>query len=202
MGYHRAGFDVTGVDIAPQPRYPFTFHQGDAMTWPLDGYDVIHASPPCQYYSQMSNSRPGLADTYPDLVEPTRALLERSGLPYVMENVMGAGLADATDLHGRFGVLLCGSMFGLRLYRHRAFETSQPFAALHHPRHDIPASKAGHWQPGTIISVSGHTGSLAVAKAAMGIDWMIGDELSEAIPPAYTEHIGAQLLDHLQAVAS
>lgn len=104
-GYHRAGFDVVGVDINPQPNYPFEFHQADAMTFPLDGFDAIHASPPCQRYSRMSTSRPTLAATYPDLVAPIRERIERG--PYVIENVPGAPLVDP--------LVLCGGGDGDRL---------------------------------------------------------------------------------------
>jgi DNA (cytosine-5)-methyltransferase 1 len=201
MGYHRAGFDVVGVDIAAQPRYPFEFHQGDAMTWPLDGYDAVHASPPCQADSQMTNCRPGVAATYPRLIGPTRERLQAWGGPWVIENVDGAGLPGQADLFGADGLMLCGFMFGLRLYRHRFFETSQPIRAPHHPRHLIPASKAGHWEPGTIMSVEGNFAPVAEARAAMGIDWANRAELGEAIPPAYTEYIGGQLMDVVGAGA-
>jgi DNA (cytosine-5)-methyltransferase 1 len=202
VGYARAGFDVVGVDISPQPRYPFEFIQADALDVLadaefLDGFDVIHASPPCQAYSVMSSCRPGLASDYPELVDGVRDLLDISGRPYVIENVPGAGLATSSDLFGRHGVLLCGRMFGLKLYRHRAFETSFPSTAPVHPVHDVPASKAGHWRPGTVISVSGNCSPIALAREAMGIDWMTRDELAESIPPTYTEFIGAQLIDHL-----
>jgi DNA (cytosine-5)-methyltransferase 1 len=204
VGYARAGFDVVGVDLAPQPRYPYEFHQADALEYVRKhwrGFDAIHASPPCQAYSAMSNCRPGLAESYPELVGEVRGLLEETGRPYVIENVIGAGLAQAPDLMGRGGVLLCGRMFGLQLYRHRVFESSFPIATPPHPRHDVPASKAGHWKPGTIISVSGNCSPIAVARAAMGIDWMNRGELAEAIPPAYCEHIGEQLLAHLGVAA-
>lgn len=197
MGYYRAGWDVTGVDIVPQPHYPFEFHQDDALAFDLHGFDAVHTSPPCQFYSDMSHCRPGLSDTYPDLVSRVRHMLRSWGGPYVIENVPGSPVAAASDLFGREGVLLCGRMFGLKLYRHRLFETSWPVSAPHHPRHDIPASKAGHWKPGTIISVSGNCAPIAVAREAMGIDWMNRDELAEAIPPAYTSFIGNSLADHL-----
>jgi DNA (cytosine-5)-methyltransferase 1 len=203
MGYHRAFpvAEIVGVDINPQPRYPFTFVQADAMTYPLDGFDFIHASPPCQSYSAMSACRPGLADSYPDLLDATRGRLTASGVPWAIENVATAPLAGADDLFGTYGVTLCGRMFGLRLYRHRRFETSfsvtQPDCS-----HVTPASKAGHWRPGTIISVSGNCSPIAIARAAMGIDWMNRDELSESIPPAYTEHIGHALAAHLMERAA
>jgi DNA (cytosine-5)-methyltransferase 1 len=102
---------------------------------------------------------------------------------------------------GRYGVTLCGRMFGLELYRHRLFECSTPVPAPNHPAHLIPASKAGHWEPGTVISVSGNCSPIAVARAAMGIDWMNRDELSEAIPPAYAEYIGRHLLNAMREAA-
>src|SRR5262252_358856 len=114
MGYWRAGFDVTGVDVVPQPSYPFTFVQADALAYPLDGFDAVHASPPCQAYSVATgNARRG---DHVDLYEPVRRRLEASGLPWVIENVIGAPY--------RQGVVLCGSMFGLRVRRHRNFEAS------------------------------------------------------------------------------
>ena len=195
-GYHRAGFDVVGVDIAPQPNYPFEFNQDDALDF-LEGnyraFDAIHASPPCQRYSAMSNCRPGLADEYADLVHLTRTMLLNTGLPYVIENVPGSPLENP--------VMLCGQMFGLELYRHRLFETSFPVGTPAHPEHVIPASKAGHWKPGTIMSISGHVAPIAVAKKAMGIDWMNRNELAESIPPVYTDYIGRRLLDALELAA-
>lgn len=189
MGYHRAGFDVVGVDIAPQPHYPFEFHQADAMTFSLDGFDAIHASPPCQHASAMTKCRPGLAATYPNLIPATRERLATTGLPYVIENVVGAALVNP--------LLLCGSMFGLDLHRHRLFESNVPLPLMLHGGHDRPTSPAGHWRPGTIISVSGNCSPIAEARRVMGIDWMNRNELSEAIPPAYTEFIGRQLMAHI-----
>ena len=189
MGYHRAGFEVVGVDLYPQPHYPFEFRQADALTAPLDGFDAIHASPVCQRFSAMSTCRPGLSDEYPDFIVAVRARLQAAGVPWVIENVPGSPL--------RLPVTLCGHMFGLRLYRHRLFETSFPLAAPTHQPHTLPASKAGHWVPGTIISVAGHCAPIKEARAAMGIDWMPRNELAEAIPPAYTEWVGRQLLEVL-----
>jgi len=191
MGYYRAGFDVVGVDINPQSRYPFEFHQGDAMTWPLEGFDAIHASPPCQAYSVASKCRPGLAETYPDLVASVRELLKASGLPYVIENVLGAPMINPT--------LLCGQMFGLDLFRHRLFESNieLPFMLHGHSKVGSQAggsSYKGGWRPGKIISVAGNCAPIAEARRAMGIDWMDRRGLAEAIPPAYTEWVGAQLL--------
>jgi DNA (cytosine-5)-methyltransferase 1 len=198
MGYHRAGFEVVGVDINPQPRYPFEFHQGDAMTWPLDGFDAVHASPPCQRFSAMTACRPGLSGDYPDYVDAMRQRLKASGLPYVLENVPGSPLASGSDLFGAHGATLCGHMFGLGLYRHRIFETSFAVTEPQHPEHVTPASKAGHWTPGTIVSVCGNCSPISVAREAMGIDWMNRSELAESIPPAYTEFIGESLMGVLK----
>ena len=181
MGYHRAGFDVFGVDLAPQPRYPFEFHQGDAILFLAEHgreFDVIHASPPCQHYSQMSNCRPGLSDDYPDLIPITRAVLNLVDRPWVIENVPGSTL--------RPDLILCGCMVGLELYRSRWFESDEPavfWSQPEHPQHKIPGSRAGHWEPGTIISVSGNCAPIKVARKAMGIDWMNRGELAESIRP-------------------
>ncbi len=194
-GYQRAGFEVYGVDAFHQPNYcGDEFVISDAM-WALGNvdflntFDAVHASPPCQGYSNMSHCRPGLAAKYPLLIEPVRLELQRWGGRYIIENVPGAPLHDPT--------VLCGTMFGLRLYRHRLFETNFPTVAPKHPEHTVPASKAGHWKPGTIMSVAGHVAPIKEAREAMGIDWMTRDELGEAIPPAYTEHIGNQLKEAL-----
>lgn len=196
-GYRRAGWDVTCVDIAPQPRNPFTFIQADALHYLAEhfrNYDAVHISPPCQRFSGMSACRPGLSDDYPDLIAAARSLLELTGLPYVIENVPRSPL--------RPDLVLCGQMFGLELYRHRIFETNWFAWQPEHPKHVTPASRAGHWKPGTIMSVSGHVAPIAEAKRAMGIDWMTRDELAEAIPPAYTEHVGRQLIEHIGRAAA
>jgi DNA (cytosine-5)-methyltransferase 1 len=186
VGYARAfpGAVIAGVDIEPQRHYPFKFIQADALEFIRDHgheFDFIHASPPCQGYSAMSACRPGLADEYPRLIEPVRDLLH-GFLPYVIENVVGSPLVDPVEL--------CGQMFGLELYRHRLFECSFPLWAPPHPAHTMPASKAGHWKPGTVMSVAGHVSPIAKAREVMGIDWMTRDELAEAIPPHYTQYIG------------
>lgn len=201
VGYHRAGFDVVGVDIAPQPNYPFEFRQADAMTYPLDDFDAIHASPPCQRYSAMSACRPGLADKYPALLDAMRQRLTASRRPWVLENVDGSGMLTASDLWGGHGLVLCGRMFGLDLYRHRLFETSEPAGQPKHPAHTVRASKAGHWTPGTVISVAGNCSPIAEARRAMGIDWMTRNELAESIPPAYTEYLGQFLLAAVDVAA-
>jgi DNA (cytosine-5)-methyltransferase 1 len=205
-GYQRAGFHVTGVDLNPQPNYcGDEFTQGDAVQFVRahgHEFDAIHASPPCQSYSGMSNCRPGLSEEYPQLIDVMRDELAQIGGPWVIENVDGSGLPTQDDLMGAYGVELCGAMFGLALYRHRLFETSFPIPTPPHPRHLIPASKAGHWEPGTVISVAGNCSPIAVARQAMGIDWTNRGELAESIPPAYTEFIGEQLLAHLAEAAA
>ena len=198
MGYHRAGFDVFGVDIRPQPRYPFEFHQADAMTFPLDGFDTIHASPPCQAYSDLRTS--WNAKTHPDLVDSVRQRLVSSGRPWAIENVEGAPLSKLT--------VLCGSMFnlgipGYQLRRHRLFET-HPMLPLQPPCMHRGAvigiygdhvRSRGHWRKGADFPGQDKA---ALAGAALGIDWMTWAELSQAIPPAYTQFIGEQLLAHMK----
>ena len=198
-GYARAGFEVVGVDIKPQPRYPHTFVQDDALEFVklhFREFDAIHASPPCQAYSPL-NALPSTkrADEHPDLVEATRVVLNTTGRPWVMENVMSA------PLNKERSIVLCGGMFGLRTYRHRRFESSYgvTLVAPEHPKHVIrTATKRRRelWDQGWHVSITGDVGTY-VGPEAMGIDWMNGNELSEAIPPAYTELIGQQLIDRL-----
>ncbi len=185
MGIHRAGFDVTGIDISLQPNYPFRFILGDALEADLSGYDFIWASPPCQRFSRMSNCRNGLLEKYPDLIASVRNKLVEFGKPFVIENVVGAPLKNP--------VMLCGAMFGLKTYRHRIFESNIPLLSPPHPRHDTPTSKAGHWKPGTLVSVAGNCAPMAMAREAMGMDWSNRAELVEAIPPAYSEFIARQI---------
>ena len=192
MGYHRAGFEVVGVDINPQPHYPFEFHRTDAMTFPLDGFDAIHASPPCQAYTK---ARKLQGNTHPDLVGPTRELLEKTGVPWVIENVAGAPLKDP--------VTLCGTMFGLKTYRHRLFETNWELTPPAHPEHVAKQTKMGRPPvDGEFMQVVGHYSGAQAAREAMGIDWMNQREMAEAIPPAYTEFIGAQLIREAERCSS
>lgn len=189
MGLSRAGFDVTGVDIKPQPRYPFTFHQADAMTFPLDGFDFIWASPPCQKFCAL-RTREDLSG-YPDLIEPIRARLLANGVPFIIENVPGAPI--------RHDLTLCGGMFGLRSYRHRHFESSFPITQPEHHKHTMRVNRRGenrrvHWAKGGFLTITGDVGTYC-GPEAMGIDWMNGTEMSEAIPPAYAELIGRAAID-------
>lgn len=192
-GYHDAGFDVVGIDINPQPNYPFEFIQADALNPPVDlsDFDVIHASPPCQGYSRMNHVH---KRDYPMLIEPVRDLLRRAGVVYVIENVEGAPLDKP--------VTLCGSSFGLKVIRHRLFESnvglSAPLCGSHEGEFYGPA---GHGDPNRRKREAnphlGGKGYTDRCRAAMGIDWTNRDELAEAIPPAYTEYIGRQLLEAL-----
>jgi DNA (cytosine-5)-methyltransferase 1 len=187
MGYHRAGFDVVGVDNRPQPRYPFKFVQADAMTFPLDGYDAIHASPPCQDHMRSPGSYISQGTGW--MLATTRYRLQSSGVPWVIENVPGAPM--------RVDLKLCGCMFGLPgLRRERWFETSPQLFDLRQPCQHIGKAIGVHGGGGR------RNGTIAKRRAAMGIDWMARGELNQAIPPAYTEHIGAALLDHLKGRAA
>ena len=196
MGYYRAGFDIVGVDNRPQPRYPFIFVEADALEYCQvygAGFDAIHASPPCQGYSVSRNN--GYHQDAPLLIPATREALVSSGRPFIIENVVGARVA----LHHPY--LICGASFGLgirglQLSRHRLFEAS---ITLHVP-------SCTH-TPGRTIGVYGHGTnqwhrdlhgdfSVAECRQAMGISWMPRHVLSQAIPPAYTQHIGRQLLAH------
>jgi DNA (cytosine-5)-methyltransferase 1 len=193
-GYQRAGFYVVGVDIKLQPHYcGDEFIQADAMTYPLDGFDAIHASPPCQRYTALRSVFD--STKYADLIGATRFRLEMSGLLWVIENVVGAPL--------RRDLILCAAPFGLRAYRHRIFEMNFPVEQPEHPKHLIPVNRRkknrrGHWDAGGFVTVVGDI-SRYVGPEAMGIDWMTGNELSQAIPPAYTEYIGRWLLKALAA---
>jgi len=191
MGYHRAGFVVTGVDIRPQPNYPFEFIQADAMDFMdlLDGYDAIHASPPCQHWTAYRR-RPNHIPEYPNLIGVVRDGIVASGLPYVIENIPGA----RSEL--RNPIQLCGSSFGLDVRRHRLFESNVAMLAppcdhsWQTPRFPQATNRKNLRRT---VEVGVYRIPLAVQQKAMEIDWMKLDELSEAIPPAYTEWIGAAL---------
>jgi len=197
MGYHRAGFDVVGVDIAPQPNYPFEFFQGDALAIDLAGFDIIHASPPCQSFTAYKR-RPNhvKVENYPNLIPQVREMLMATDLPYIIENVPGAPL--------RSPIRLCGSSFGLNVRRHRMFEVSVPLLA---PPCDHAWQKASGSFPAATnrgansrwtVQIGSWNTKLAVQKEAMGIEWMTLEELSESIPPAYTEWIGKQLFEMVE----
>jgi DNA (cytosine-5)-methyltransferase 1 len=197
VGYSRAGFDVVGVDLHPQPHYPFEFHQDDAMEFPISGFDAVHASPPCQKYSRLAYLHPEIDD--PDLAGPIRDRLRKSRLPYVIENVPGAPLQNA--------VTLCGTMFDLRVLRHRKFEANflimLPGVCNHWGRM-APSKGCYHTLDNyDFITCAGHNYKRSDGALAMGIDWWVTrEELSEAIPPAYTEYIGKQLRAHIVCAES
>ena len=187
-GYEAAGFEVVGVDIEPQPNYPFEFHQADALTFPLSGFDAIHASPPCQAFSLGSISA-GTRHKHPDLIEPTRRRLSSAGVPWVMENVPGAPLQAPAKL--------CGAMFGLPLVRIRHFESSfyllTPAPLKRETGRDF-ICLAGNARK------KGQTN--AVALQALGLPSgvrMTRYEINQAIPPAYTAFIGRQLMQQVRA---
>jgi DNA (cytosine-5)-methyltransferase 1 len=192
-GYRRAGFtDIVGVDIVMQPRYPFQFVLHDALDYlrrHAHEFDAIHASPPCQKFT---NAQKIMRREHPDLIAPVRELLDELGKLYVIENVPAAPLLDPVEL--------CGAMFpGLATYRHRLFETNWPLTAPAHPEHRFKTTKMGRPpRPGEFMHVVGNFSGVTRARAAMGIDWMSRDGLREAIPPAYTEFIGQQLLAHIK----
>lgn len=227
MGYHRAGFEVFGVDIDPQPNYPFPFKQSDAVgllrdlldghifgfkhrtewggrgfeQWfALGGFAAIHTSPPCQASSALTKGTNQGRD-YPQLIPAVRDLLAATGRPTVIENVQGSDL--------RRDITLCGEMFGLGVIRHRYFEVDG--ATVTQPPHVKHRGRVRGWRHGTyydgpylaVHGEGGGKGTVAEWQAAMGIDWTDNRKsIAEAIPPAYTEHIGRQLIDHLARAAA
>lgn len=200
MGYHRAGFNVIGVDLKHHKNYPFSLSVADALSLSLEflkTFEAIHASPPCQSYSSLAK-RNGNADSWPRLIEPVREMLIASGLPYIIENVEGAPLRNA--------VTLCGTMFpGLRVLRHRLFEANFEIITPAHTKHPkvhtfdkrkAPFGKTNEWVDFVQVTGGGNC-TLGAAQSAMNINWMTKAELNEAIPPAYTQFIGLQLQRHL-----
>lgn len=204
QGYSDAGYEVVGVDVAPQPHYPFEFHQGDALdpaAWPAQRFDAIHASPVCKLYTKATASWRARGRVYPNQIPATRAALERSGLPWIIENVPGAPIRPDYEL--------CGCLFGLAidagyLVRERWFETSW---------HGFNLRASCHHSGIGAISIAGHgvaswsrakTGAVLLAerRRLMGCEWMNRNELGEAIPPAYTAYIGAELTAELERVAA
>ncbi len=195
MGYYRAGFEVTGMDLKHGKRYPFTYFRRDVMTLEiaeLQQYDFIHASPSCQTYSVTRNLRIAQAKQTSklDLIEPVRQMLIESGKPYLIENVVGAPLIDP--------VFVCGSAFGLKVRRHRLFESNLK----------LTGTKCDHKSQGRPIGVYGSlndeipkggktASTIGEARLAMGIDWLLWGELMEAIPPAYTEFLGKQIREQI-----
>ncbi|MFD9762461.1 DNA methylase [[Kitasatospora] papulosa] len=211
MGYHRAGFEVTGVDIADRPNYPYTLHQGDALeylahlitTGEIRRYAAVHASPPCQAGCALTvgtNGSQGWGGTHVDLVAPTRTLLDRTGLPYVIEQPNGRARI-------RKDLSLCGEMFGLGVLRHRNFELGRwTIARPAHPKHRgyVRGYRHGVYRDGPYVAAYGSGGGKATIpemQKAMGITWTdVREELTEAIPPAFSAHIGRALLAAVRPV--
>ena len=199
-GYHQAGFSIVGVDIDPQPSYPFQFIQSDVFDIDSDfiaTFDAVHASPPCQAYSDLVSLN-GNADALPRLIDPVRDILVAFGKPYIIENVEGAPLQNY--------VVLCGTMFqGLRVLRHRLFETNFYILApphKEHPKvHTFDKRKAHYGKTDEMKDFVQVTGggncSIRAARDAMGIDWMKKREINEAIPPVYTHFVGNYLMEYL-----
>lgn len=193
-GYVAAGFEVVGVDIDEQPHYPYTFVRGDVVELLRDRgfmsqFAAASVSPPCQRHT---NAQRIQKRDHPDLIPPVREALLDWGRPYVIENVVGAPLKDP--------VMLCGSMFGLRTYRHRLFESSFPIIVPEHPKHEARQTKMGRpVRPGEFLQVVGNFSGAQLAREIMGTPWATREGLREMIPSAYTELIGSQLLNHIRA---
>lgn len=203
MGLHRAGFEVVGVDIRPQPNYPFEFHQANALEYPLDGFGFIWASPPCQGYSShvSSQSSPYVktkGKDEPRLIASVRDRLVASGSEWAIENVVGARQEMDVSL------TLCGAMFGLPIARHRLFETSFPALQPSHGNcrgvaKSFAAKRGWEYRDMTVTGKGRRAGTSQRWAEIMGIDWpMAQRELSEAIPPAYSEFIGRAAIAHIE----
>jgi DNA (cytosine-5)-methyltransferase 1 len=202
-GYAQAGFEVVGFDINPKCAkwYPYEFHCVDVLTltpeYLAENFDLVHHAPPCQRWSKMSQCRPGLAETYPDLITPMRPVLQASGLPYVIENVENAPLIDP--------VWLCAWSFGKQLYRHRGFETGNGLVVppMRHPEHTVPASRAGHWVEGTVMSLAGHYSPTDKALELMGMSRFVPRKyVKEAAPAYFTNYIAVHALSLLSRMAA
>ncbi|SNY53704.1 DNA cytosine methyltransferase [Paractinoplanes atraurantiacus] len=196
-GYAAAGFEVTGVDNTPQPRYPFRFVLADALdylrelirTGEIRQYAAVAGSPPCQAHTRAWKIR---SREHPDLIDSMRSLMIASGLPWVIENVPGAPL--------RSPIVLCGAMFGLHTYRHRLFESNIRLTAPDHPPHTAATVKMGRpIAEGDWYHAVGNFSNVPYVRRDMGAPWMNRDGLRESIPPVYAQHIGQQLRRHLAA---
>jgi DNA (cytosine-5)-methyltransferase 1 len=194
FGYEQAGFEVVGVDIEPQPKYRGTFIQSDAIEYLREHwqeFDAIHASPPCQSYSTSSMQFRLNGKVYPDLIEATRIELIKTSKPYIIENVPGSPLIDPVEL--------CGTMFGLRTYRHRLFESNFKIDVPEHPKHINKNAKMGRRaKPDEFIQYVGHFSGVQIVAEMTGLTWLGQYELAQSIPPAYTKFIGEQLISYLQ----
>jgi DNA (cytosine-5)-methyltransferase 1 len=216
-GYARADFEVVGVDIKPQPRYPFKFLEYDALavlqglasdrhfSWlSLTDFDAIHASPPCQDWSETRDFGGDHGTGW--MLLATLERLRSLDIPWVVENVDGSPVARQADLFGANGLELCGCMFpelrGL-LYENRLFQTSFPVRQPRHVKHIWPQTKMGRPPvPGECMQVTGHFSGVPEAQRRMSAPWMSQGGLAQAIPPAYTEYLGTQLLEHVRGAAA
>lgn len=197
MGYHRAGFEVVGVDLNPKfaKRYPFEFHAGDALEFFADHwheFDAWHASPPCQAHTRAQKLQ---GNEHLDFIPQTRAAFRRASYlvqtPWVIENVPGAPLNNPT--------VLCGSMFGIETYRHRLFETNFILSSPKHPEHVAKNTKMGRPPvAGEFMHIVGNFSGVDKAREIMAMPWASQNGLREAIPPAYTEYIGKQILEEIE----
>lgn len=194
-GYAAAGFRIAGVDLYAQPRYPYPFVRYDALaflqalldlgTTGLGRYAAIHASPPCQAHT---NAQRIQGREHPDLIAPVRELLDQTGLPYIIENVVGAPLKSP--------VMLCGATLGLHTYRHRLFESNVTLTVPEHQPHDQQQIKMGRpLEDGDFYQAVGHFSNVPYVKTDLGVPWMSREGIKECIPPAYTKYLGRQLLE-------
>lgn len=193
VGYHRAGFEVVGIDIEPQSRCPFRFVRGDFFEHVEKYgylYDFIHASPHCQPYSRLKALT---TKSYPMEIGRVREALRAAGVPYIIENV-----ADALG-HMQHPIMLCGTMFGGLYYRHRLFESNVLLWQPEHPRH-IERVRTSHKSTGTFAGAYGNFTGVERARQAFGVPWMTRDEIAQHVPPVYTEYVGTQMMWHLEAV--
>lgn len=187
VGYSLAGFDIVGVDIEPQPKYPFEFHCADALSFDLSGFDAIHASPPCQAHTR---ARKLQGNTHVDLIGVTRDKLVASGKPFVIENVPGAPVQNPIEL--------CGLMFGLNFYRHRLFEMNFKCEVPVHPLHTKPLAKMGRPpKEDEVLQFVGHFSGVPRGRKELNTPWMSQYGMAQCVPPAYTEFIGKQLRAHV-----
>lgn len=198
MGLYSAGFEVEGVDIKPQPHYPFKFYQADALEFELKGYDAYWASPPCQLYSLASVIHRNEGKEYPDFIAATRFRLGLTGKPFIIENVPPAAKVLINP------ITLCGTMFGLGVFRHRVFEITFAIEVPEHHKHNgkigdgkyfSVAGGAGRWKSWGKVYRNVSKGTREQWRLAMGIDWMLRSEITQAIPSAYSEYIGKYLME-------
>lgn len=197
VGLHQAGFEVTGVDIEKQKNYPFKFIKANVLGLNIDflkKFDLIWASPPCQQYTQAGTQWRREGKEYPDLIESTRAILKRSGKPYIIENVPGSPLIQPIEL--------CGSMFGLRTYRHRLFETNFPVKQPMHMAHQFKNAKMGRPpKDDEYLQIVGHFSGVSLAQEIMGLPNLNQYELAQAIPPVYSKYLAEEYLKKKEIIA-